>query len=474
MGKNTNGAVESPKDTLRVDVSNFGPIAKGKIGMKPLTVIMGPNNSGKSYAATLIYSFLSSHAVARNRHLRRTGQRLPEAQDGARLPQNIKKLMLKDSTIPPAQANSLASRAFAPIWKDAIEHSFGSPVTDLIRVGQKTAKITVTGSDVHELKIADDARISVKFDDATVHKVKIAKERVVGEGESSPVLYVDKRLSAMSPKFIIRHVDEFLLGSLRPQFGHAHYLPATRSGILQGHRVLAASLVQHATRAGIDPPEMPRLTKAVSEFIADLIDISSRPGQFTALAEDLERDLLGGRIALSQADKHSAPNLVYELADGNVPLHRTSSTVSELAPLSVYLKYIVRTGDLLIIEEPEAHLHMSNQILFAKHVARMIRNGLKLLITTHSFALMESLNNYLIAGGMDPASRRSAGIDEGDYLLRKEVSPHLCSKDGKGGHVIAPIEMDEHGISLQEFIDVTKPTYELGIKMDEWVEKNGS
>ena len=382
--------------------------------------------------------------------------------------------MLKDSTIPPAQANSLASRAFAPIWKDAIEHSFGSPVTDLIRVGQKTAKITVTGSDVHELKIADDARISVKFDDATVHKVKIAKERVVGEGESSPVLYVDKRLSAMSSKFIIRHVDEFLLGSLRPQFGHAHYLPATRSGILQGHRALAASLVQHATRAGIDPPEMPRLTKAVSEFIADLIDISSRPGQFTALAEDLERDLLGGRIALSQADKHSAPNLVYELADGNVPLHRTSSTVSELAPLSVYLKHIVRTGDLLIIEEPEAHLHMSNQILFAKHVARMIRNGLKLLITTHSFALMESLNNYLIAGGMDPASRRSVGIDEGDYLLRKEVSPHLCSKDGKGGHVIAPIKMDEHGISLQEFIDVTKPTYELGIKMDEWVEKNGS
>lgn len=336
------------------------------------------------------------------------------------------------------------------------------------------AKITITGSDVHELRITDDARISVKFNDATVHKVKIAKGRIVGEDENTSVLYVDKKLMAMSPKFISRYVNEFLLGSLKPQFGHIHYLPAARSGILQGHRALAASLVQHATRAGIDPLEIPRLTKAVSEFMSDLIDISNRPGQFTTLAENLEHGLLGGRIVLSQTDKHSTPNLVYELANGNVPLHRTSSTVSELAPLSMYLKHIVRTGDLLIIEEPEAHLHISNQILFAKYVAKMIRSGLKLLITTHSFALMESLNNYLIAGDMDPVSRRSVGIDEGDYLLRKEVSPHLCSKDGKGGHVIAPIEMDEHGISLQEFVDITNPTYELGIKMDKWVEKNGS
>ena len=35
---------------------NFGPIKDGTIKVKPLTIFIGPNNAGKSYAATLIYA----------------------------------------------------------------------------------------------------------------------------------------------------------------------------------------------------------------------------------------------------------------------------------------------------------------------------------------------------------------------------------------------------------------------------------
>ena len=40
----------------RIKVENFGPIAQAEVDMKPLTVFMGPNSSGKSYLALLIYS----------------------------------------------------------------------------------------------------------------------------------------------------------------------------------------------------------------------------------------------------------------------------------------------------------------------------------------------------------------------------------------------------------------------------------
>ena len=41
---------------LTVSVENFGPIREGTVELRPLTVFVGANNSGKSYMATLIYA----------------------------------------------------------------------------------------------------------------------------------------------------------------------------------------------------------------------------------------------------------------------------------------------------------------------------------------------------------------------------------------------------------------------------------
>ena len=44
----------SVKNTL--EVTNFGPIAEARIDLRPLTVFVGPSNTGKSYLAVLIYA----------------------------------------------------------------------------------------------------------------------------------------------------------------------------------------------------------------------------------------------------------------------------------------------------------------------------------------------------------------------------------------------------------------------------------
>ena len=49
---------------MGVTIKNFGPIRSGQIKLKPLTIFMGSNNSGKSYAALLIYSIID---LMRNR-----------------------------------------------------------------------------------------------------------------------------------------------------------------------------------------------------------------------------------------------------------------------------------------------------------------------------------------------------------------------------------------------------------------------
>ena len=46
---------------LTVSVENFGPIREGTVELRPLTVFVGPNNTGKSYMAMLIYAVARKH-----------------------------------------------------------------------------------------------------------------------------------------------------------------------------------------------------------------------------------------------------------------------------------------------------------------------------------------------------------------------------------------------------------------------------
>ena len=49
---------------LTLSVKDFGPIYSAEVELRPLTVFVGPSNTGKSYLAILIYAlhkFFNSH-----------------------------------------------------------------------------------------------------------------------------------------------------------------------------------------------------------------------------------------------------------------------------------------------------------------------------------------------------------------------------------------------------------------------------
>ena len=43
-------------ESLNLEVRDFGPIGRARVELRPLTVFVGPSNTGKSYLATLIYA----------------------------------------------------------------------------------------------------------------------------------------------------------------------------------------------------------------------------------------------------------------------------------------------------------------------------------------------------------------------------------------------------------------------------------
>jgi predicted ATPase len=44
---------------LKITVENLGPIVTGDVELKPLTILVGRNNSGKTYFAQLLYSIFN-------------------------------------------------------------------------------------------------------------------------------------------------------------------------------------------------------------------------------------------------------------------------------------------------------------------------------------------------------------------------------------------------------------------------------
>jgi len=47
MARKAAGGNGQGRADIELDISDFGPIAGGRIALRPLTVLVGPNNSGK-------------------------------------------------------------------------------------------------------------------------------------------------------------------------------------------------------------------------------------------------------------------------------------------------------------------------------------------------------------------------------------------------------------------------------------------
>ena len=138
----------------------------------------------------------------------------------------------------------------------------------------------------------------------------------------------------------------------------------------------------------------------------------------------------------------------------------TSSMVSELAPVVLYLRHVVREGDLIIIEEPESHLHPQMQVAFTGFLAAVVKAGIRVIVTTHSEWVLETLAN-LVRLSEVPKSRRSEVASAGPALKPSEVGAWLFEpKQRPKGSVVKEIQLDTvRGTFPAGFGEITEDIY---------------
>ena len=155
--------------------------------------------------------------------------------------------------------------------------------------------------------------------------------------------------------------------------------------------------------------------------------------------------------------------------------------VTELAPIVLFLRGIVDPGDTLIIEELEAHLHPAAQTRLAVTLARLVRAGVRVVVTTHSDWLLKALGNLMRQGELvgEAADPVRAGTTP-SCLKPHEVGVWLFSRREDGsGSTVQEIPFDRtEGIEPEEYEDVAEALYnrsaELQNRLQEAAEKHGA
>lgn len=485
-----------------LSVKDFGAIAEAAVELRPLTVFVGPSNTGKSYLAILIYAL---HQFFGGRQSNRMWGKRPFYGFPRGLSSKASRKAL-EAALPwaeqeyeamrTARAKTEASIEFpeelaklvrsilqdvsesGPLFDAEITRCFGvQKASSLIRSRGKAAKIVIRRDHIGDMMYdqpleyeftveRDGCRLAAKINDDIPLRFE-GNHRRHYEYLLHTIMGLQVNDSRVHGNILIAEMADLALPYLvGPISRPIHYLPANRTGIMHAHRVVVSSLLGRASRAGLTAESpLPTLSGVLTDFLDHIVELGEsrlREGPNTKLAQRLETEILHGAVQI-QSSVVGYPSFNYRPSAwkrGMLPLMTTSSMVSELAPVVLYLRYFVRKGDILIIEEPESHLHPAIQVSFTRLLATMVKSGIRVIITTHSEWVLETLANLVRLSDVKKSNRKRI-LDEDLALTSNQVGAWLfSSRKRPRGSVVKEIPLDtESGTFPAEFAEVTEGIY---------------
>lgn len=420
-----------PVERWSLKFEGLGRVERGEIRMTPLVVLVGPNNSGKSYVAATIWSLLDSP-----RQYFRGFAKVPEwftryaAEDfdSRRIPLNRLQGWMnavlaekKDKSI-----QSLLSNPRARIRKLSVK----------IPKGLKLGLLRNPSEPDPDYLLSTSISFNERHDIELQYKLGIRDER------------------AFSPfGILLNYLAEMALfegGSVFRQKVPT-YLPAARTGLLLSLPFILDDMLEGLEK---DEKEAPgNLTLPTSRFLRQMINLDSNTeGRLAPIARFIEENIVRGVVS---PDKVSRARFNYTSDDGiTVPLHAASSMVSEIAPLLLLLKH----GDIskgLVLEEPESHLHLSAQRILVRAIIRLVNAGVHVTVTTHSDTIIQQLN-ILISLSDHPDKddlMKQFGYDAEDLLDRRHVSAYEFNLKGDRT-ILTEALLTEDGFAIGSLNDV--------------------
>ncbi|RLI80459.1 hypothetical protein DRP04_08130, partial [Archaeoglobales archaeon] len=397
---------------MRFIVKNFGPIRHADVTLGDFTVFIGPGGTGKSYLAYLIWilqkmepdwmiladeiyplhEFLDICFTVSGKY-----ERLG-FDETVKFNEDFTYRLL-------TKVMEISQKAYEKVISQYFKDTFRvGDIKELIRNDADFCEIKICNNGLSKCidikldenvkirgldKLIDKSDYLIEFDKSKnklmlKYRNKIIYEKYISPnidiGEVSGIVY--DLVTMAIPQIMIMHLDGFCTSKA------SFILTDSKSGFLRFAPSLIRYALLEARRKGEFPIGFPDI-HMLSKLVIDKREIKNE--KISKIADFLE-EAIGGEVHI-ETEGLVFPEMFFKKSDLTVPILRSHSGVRELAPLIVYLRYVIEEeGAFVVMEEPETHLHPYMQSIVTRALA-MLSKYTNVLITTHSPIILDELDN---------------------------------------------------------------------------------
>lgn len=454
-------------------VKNLGVIAEAEVDLsKDLILLTGQNNTGKTYLAYAVYWFLQLDFNSILSDIDTLYDELGQSKEGLKIRSILQKKTTQIAKILEEQKDNesikiniveVAKEIILPIKMELLKIIFNVASSEYIAIMDffNSSKITP----ILELNLLDNLILENIYNNIRKNNFNSLTHITVETKNNSEVLTFELMPHRLEDNELF--VQEILIILLHLSFGNfrsANYcFTAERSAInifskeltLLGNKILRSkdkNLINFATER---INRYPQPIKDSLDIAENLKDLTKKTSDFAYLAVELETSILKGTIVVGEFDDlQYKPNGV----ENNLEIHLTSSLVKSLSPIAFYLRHLAQKNDCIIIDEPELNLHPDNQILVARFLGRLVNEGFKVVVSTHSDYIIKEINN-LVMLSTESEARNELLIKYG-YSEKETIKPEqieaLLFRLPKNGVMVTPekIAITPTGLSIKTIDEV--------------------
>lgn len=456
---------------MRLLIKNLGTIKKAEIDLRPFTVIIGPNNSSKTYVAYSIYGLLRQF----------------RASDIQRYFNDKSAQTLQNGGLSVPISQSLVSETLADFC-----YSFRGQLDVFF---QNTSPKLFSGTHFELAMLPSEfmALIQLRLDqNRTINLVGIEHDISVADGQlrieradrDNPTQAAGSEVSTI-PDIPRRVLFSILLKEVF--FGYCAGLtlfPAERNAFIISYKMLSnrryrqlrdsrRELFLGEAQLKVMGRKMElfretgdiRYPQPIEDFLDFLFELEldidvgrtvEEQKVFVRLAEDIESKIQRSNQINFKKTKLGGKEIKVKIRKGlEIDLYNASSSIKQLTPILLYLRHRARKNDVIIIDEPEMNLHPESQARFLEVLAMMVNAGIRIIVTTHSPYILSHLNN-LVAGSVGDSevlTRQAECLyltDPRAFLRMDDVSAYEVRND-----TLVSLKDPDHGIRWDTLSDVS-------------------